>query len=124
MGFHLLKSISASVSENAPIVFPAVVGFVFLLAAILLFKKEELLYGIVFLASALILFAASRHHYLKKGTPDYGKTITPEPWGVMPAWKKWATIAGIILFLLLWLYLVILGISGGVHLGNICIGSC
>jgi len=102
-----------AISEYSPIILPGVAGFVFLIAAVQLVKKGELLFGLVFLASALILLGASLYHYRKRGTPQYGKTITFESWNEMPAWKRWAFYTGIILFLLLWGYLVMTAILSG-----------
>jgi hypothetical protein len=119
------RNLRSLVLENWAIIFPAVGGFVFLCAAILLLRKGDLLFGLVFFLCALFLFYVSRHHYRKKGTPEYGKTITFEPWEATPAWKKWGLYAFIILFLLFWGYLVVTAImSGDVHLENICIGDC
>jgi ABC-type Fe3+ transport system permease subunit len=125
MGSRFLSKIGNLLHENKPIIFPAIVGFLFFLVVIQLFRTGKILFGIIFLACVLCLFYVSWYHYRKKGTPYYGKTITSaERWEEMPGWKKLAVVVFILLFLLLWGYLVVLGISGGVHPEYICIGSC
>ncbi|MDD1683092.1 MAG: hypothetical protein LUO98_04555 [Methanoregula sp.] len=108
-----------------PVFFPFAAGFLFLGASALLFRQGKLLFGAVFFVCALVLFFTSLHHYRVRGTPEYGKPITTEDWGMMPAWKKAVVIALITIFLLFWGYLVVIGITTqGIHLENLCIGEC
>jgi hypothetical protein len=103
----------ASVSGYGPVFFPFVVGSLFLGVSAVLFRQGKLLFGAVFFVCALILYATAWHHHRVRGTPEYGKPITTEDWGMMPALKKLAVIALILLFLLFWGYLVVTGITGG-----------
>lgn len=113
--------------ENSPILLPGIVGFVFLLGAIQIYRNgEPLLHVIVFLACSLCLLIISAYHFTKKGTPAYGKTITShERWEEMPGWKRLALLIFVILFLLVWMYLFLIWIMrGGVPFDTICLGTC
>jgi hypothetical protein len=68
----------------------------------------------LFCWSAVLLFQVRWYDLKHKGTPAYGRTIT-FAWAdtSIPAGKKWAEVAWVVIFLLLFCWLVIESFAEG-----------
>jgi hypothetical protein len=80
--------------------------------------RQKGLFGVVFILTGLFLFAVGWYDLKQKGTPAYGRTITIRT-DDMPAWKRWVLYAGIVLFLLVCLWLIVGGILNGRTTGSL-----
>ncbi len=102
-----LENLRSLYTENAPIINMGVFSFFFFVGSIVVLTGGNLPGGLILLFSALVLFGVCWCDIRNKGTEAYGRTITTEPWEVMPRWKKWAIFFAIAIYLLLFLWLFV-----------------
>lgn len=120
-----LRNLRTLSNEYRNVTLMGVFGFFFFLFRGYSLRTTSIPGGLLFCWSAVFLFWVSWFHLKHKGTDAYGKTITfdwEDP-GV-PEWKKWAAIAWVVIFLLLFCWIVTAGFFGGLSSGTLCLGNC
>ena len=123
MGTYL-NNFRSLFEEYWNVIIMAVFGFLFFLCGLYSVRFASLPGGLLFCWSAALLFQVSWYDMKHKGTPAYGSTIT-FAWAdtSIPAWKKWAEVAWVVIFLLLFCWVVIESFSEGAP-GTWCWGNC